>query len=225
MDNVVSDKQKASFVAWEEVLAARDSLPENTPERLLLEMYTRVPPKRNDYSHMYVYKDTSAKTRKVTTDAGETVCRGTFAPSEAQKKAFPNYIILDEPAIGTASDITLYLQQFKTAKPGQVYIQHLPTKLCAAIRSSLKKNPRELLFTKPDGTAYKHANSFCDWVSRALQEIFQKKVTINTLRHSFISGLKMDSMTARELTNTARHLQHSLQTLTTYRLGIPTGKA
>jgi hypothetical protein len=227
MDNVVSDKQKSAFVSWSEVLAGRDSLPENTPERLLLEMYTRVPPKRNDYSHVRIYKDTSAKTHTVATDEGNTARRGTFMPSEAQKKEYPNYMILDEPAkdVG-ASNITLYMHEYKTSKKGQMYVQHLPAGLCAVIRSSLKTTPRDLLFTKHNGTAFKHAGSFGDWVNRTLQEIFPgKKVTVNTLRHSFISSLKMDSMTARELGNTARHLQHSLSTLTTYRFDVETMKA
>jgi hypothetical protein len=227
LDNVVSDKQKAAFVSWNDVLAGRDSLPENTPERLLLEMYTRVPPKRNDYSHVRIYKDTSAKTRTVTTDEGNTVRRGTFMPTEAQKKEYPNYMILDEPAGDAGSNVTLYMHSYKTSRPGQTYVQHLPAGLCAVIRSSLEKTPRGLLFViKRSGIAFKDESTFGDWANRTLQNVFPgKKVTVNTLRHSFISSLKLDSMTARELGNTAKHLQHSLQTLMTYRFDVEAMKS
>jgi hypothetical protein len=49
-------KQENAYIDFEKVVQIRNSLKEGTQERLLLFMYTEIPPVRNDYHMMRIYK-------------------------------------------------------------------------------------------------------------------------------------------------------------------------
>jgi integrase len=51
-------KQETAYINFEKVVEIRNSLKEGTQERLLLFMYTEIPPVRNDYHMMRIYKKT-----------------------------------------------------------------------------------------------------------------------------------------------------------------------
>lgn len=56
--NEPTDKQKEGYVPFKEIEKKRDTLKEGTKERLLLAMYTYIPPLRNDYNAVYIYNST-----------------------------------------------------------------------------------------------------------------------------------------------------------------------
>jgi len=53
--NEPSDKQKDSYVSFEDIIKKRDSLPIGSKERLLLSLYTYLPPLRSDFNEVYLY--------------------------------------------------------------------------------------------------------------------------------------------------------------------------
>jgi hypothetical protein len=123
-------KQVEGHVPWLELLAARDALPLLSPGRLLLEMYTRVPPLRLDYKRMkVVWLDPCTRSFHLGGWAG-------------------NYMVLD-PA-GQSSFYHVLRPNKKKEDP--VYAAgikgHVPPELQAVIRASLEAHPRDYLFTQ-----------------------------------------------------------------------------
>ena len=84
--NEPSLKQKEAYVPYKEIIAKRDTLAKGSKERLLLALYTYLPPLRSDFNKVYIY-------------------------SKAQKTyEHDNYILLfDTPPV-------LVLNEFKTKK-------------------------------------------------------------------------------------------------------------
>jgi len=56
--NRPTTKQETAYIDFQKVVEIRNSLKEGTQERLLLFMYTEIPPVRNDYHTMRIYKKT-----------------------------------------------------------------------------------------------------------------------------------------------------------------------
>ena len=53
--NEPTKKQKDAYVPFQEIVAKRDSLPKGSKERLLLSLYTYLPPLRSDFNKVYLY--------------------------------------------------------------------------------------------------------------------------------------------------------------------------
>jgi hypothetical protein len=53
--NEPSVKQRKAFVPFPEIIAKRDSLKSGTKEKLLLSLYTYIPPLRSDYNKVFIY--------------------------------------------------------------------------------------------------------------------------------------------------------------------------
>lgn len=53
--NEPSQKQKDAYVPYHEIVTKRDSLPRGSKERLLLALYTYLPPLRSDFNKVYLY--------------------------------------------------------------------------------------------------------------------------------------------------------------------------
>ena len=114
--NKPSEKQKEGYVEYKDIIKKRDSLLEGSKERLLLSLYTYLPPLRSDFNKIYIYE------------------------KEPKTYEYDNYITLfeDKPK--------LVLQEYKTAKTNEIYEKELPDELVKEIKISLKNNPREWLF-------------------------------------------------------------------------------
>jgi hypothetical protein len=54
--NEPSPKQKEAYVVYSDIVAKRDSLAKGSKERLLLSMYTYLPPLRSDFNQVYIYQ-------------------------------------------------------------------------------------------------------------------------------------------------------------------------
>lgn len=53
--NEPSDKQKDAYVNFEEIIKKRNELKKGSKERLLLALYTYLPPLRSDFNEVYIY--------------------------------------------------------------------------------------------------------------------------------------------------------------------------
>jgi hypothetical protein len=199
-----SDRQKDSYVSWAEIITKRDSLVnKSSQDYLLLCMYTMIPPSRADMNMIKIYDK----------DPEDT-------------KTYPNYMVVYN------DKIKLVYNEFKSkSKRLQRYEKILPAHLETVVRKSLTANPREFLIVSPrTGLPYHNACSFSKYFDRLLEKHFKKKVTINTLRHSFVNSLDMNKLTPGEKDIIARDLMHSKDTMDKYRLSVSaqdsnTGKA
>lgn len=114
--NQPSEKQKLGYIEYKDIISKRDTLPEGSKERLLLSLYTYLPPLRSDFNKIYIYT------------------------KEPKTYDYDNYITLFE------SKPKLILQEYKTAKSNDIYEKELPIELVKEIKTSLSKNQREWLF-------------------------------------------------------------------------------
>jgi hypothetical protein len=196
MDGKLSDRERETFVPWDEIVATREWVGKEDPtsERyLLLAMYTFVEPVRQDYGNVKIlYAEPM--------------------PSEAE--SVPNYIVLDRSDKKVA---TLAISEYKTAKIYGVHKRHLPKELVAVIWKTLDARPREFLFVDSRDLPFEKRNSFSKWTNRTLAQIFGKRVTINTFRHSFISNLDFNSRTPGEIMRSAKMMGHSIGQQQLYR--------
>jgi len=54
--NQPSEKQREAFVQFKDIVAKRDTLPKGSKERLLLALYTYLPPLRSDFNKVFLYQ-------------------------------------------------------------------------------------------------------------------------------------------------------------------------
>lgn len=184
--NVATEKYEKGSVPWATFLEKRDSLSKGSLKRLLLCMYSMIPPTRRDYGDVTIFEDVP-----------ETVPEGI------------NYLVL------CPSGSFIGLQEYKTVKDYGHKKIDLPSELVEEIRASLKDTPRKHLFVGRDNQPFKLANSYGKWVSRTLQKIFDKPMTINTIRHMFVSENVADKC-VKERKKIASDMCHSLQTQMIY---------
>jgi len=123
-ENKPTDKQQAkggSTVTFSQIVEKRDELPSGSNERLLLSMYTMIPPCRADYFATQIVKDDELPTQK-------------------------NYIHFKGNDYAEC-----IINDFKTAKTYKQIKYVLPPELISEILTSLKKNPRSYLFINTKG--------------------------------------------------------------------------
>jgi hypothetical protein len=186
--NEPSSRQKEGYVPFEEVVKARDRLEKGTDERLLLSIYTHIPPLRADFNRVRLYEGA--------------------LPSSSREK---NYIHLrDAKAI-------LVLREFKTAGKMDDYEKELPQALVEEIEASVARHPRDYLFEDREHKPYR-ASTFNKWANRILARIFGKNLTISLMRHSFINSLDFNKLTVAEKEAIARDMTHTVGTQDRYRL-------
>lgn len=192
-----SAKQIEVYVPWHRIVETRDKLDKNSDDYLLLSMYTMIEPARADMNKVKLIWNRE--------------------PSEEEKREDPNYLL-----IKSGNNMTLVYNEFKSkSRRLQKYENELPKQLQDVIKQSLKIKPREYLIVSPrTNKPYANAHSYTVYVDRRLEKIFGKRVTINTLRHSYINSLDMN-MNPLQKETIARNMMHSVSTMEKYRLVIP----
>lgn len=197
-DNIEpSQKQLDTYVSWDNIIKRRETLNNDSQEYLLLSMYTMIPPARADMNHVKIYHK---------------------EPSDKEIEKQPNYLIIKE------NTMRLIYNEFKSrGRKIQRYEKELPENLKKVIINSLEKHPREYLIVSPrTGEPYENAATYTKYFDRMLHKIFDKAVTINTLRHSFVNALP-HTLTPGERDAIARELMHDERTMQRYRLILPEG--
>lgn len=193
MNIEMSERQKQAYVKWADVIKVRDGLDKKSDAYLMLSMYTMIPPSRADMNMLKIYHMT-----------------------EIENSKYPNYIVIYE------DNIKLVYNEFKSKSNRlQKYEKVLPKRLEDVIRYSLRFKPRNFLIVSPrTGKPYDKATSFAAYFARILSKIFDKPVTINTLRHSFVNSLDMNKLTPLEKELIAKDLMHTVATMDKYRYSI-----
>lgn len=188
--NEPTKRQEEAYVSFEDVVKKRDSLKDGSIDKLLLSMYTMIPPVRSDFDKLIIYNDESL----VTDD-------------------FDNYLILNNSP-------KIVLRKYKTSKIHKNNEIKLPNNLVKQIKLSLKKNPRKFLFVSSrNNEMFNKPNSFNRWANRLLKKLFDKKnISITMFRHIYITrrDLKLEEKSGLERNKIAKAMGHSVSTQQNY---------
>ena len=123
--NKPTERQEKAYVSFDKIEKIRDSLQKGSEIRLLISMYTMIPPVRSDYYEVKFYYNEND------------------IPNDNS-----NYILLGKkPHIG--------LRKYKTSKTYKLIKIDIPNNLINEIKYSLEKKPRDYLFVKKNGEPYK----------------------------------------------------------------------
>ena len=195
LTNEPTNRQKDGFISYEDAVKIRNGLKDGSYERLLLTLYTDIPPVRSDFHDTKIYRS---------------------EPTEMSKD---NFIILKR------NKGTLVLNNYKTSKKHGTIKMDLPDETIRQLRLSLKKEPRDYLFlstsTKlPYSQLKTPEKSFNSWSNITLKYIFDNDdFSLTMLRHSYISrkDLEMGKMTGTQRNEIAKKMAHSVATQERYR--------
>ena len=119
-----------------------------------------------------------------------------------------NYILMDK-------EYKLVLQEFKTAKTYTTIEHILPEPLKKLLDKSLKKQPRNVLFTTKSKEPMT-ASWFSQWSSRTLSKLFEKPTTLTALRHAYTHTIDYNQP-YKELKAITDGMGHSIRSSMLYR--------
>lgn len=182
-------RQQNAFIEFIELCKIRDKLKYGSIERLLLSMYTKIPPLRADYGSMRIITNI-LDVENTTNDE--------------------NYMILHK-------DLNyICLQKYKTFRIYGVLNIDLPNDLVDEIKKSIELYPRNYLFVSAKSNEPYSDASFTKFANRLLKKITNNEFfSLCTLRHSYISTLDLN-MTGTDKTNIANKMAHSVDTQRKY---------
>lgn len=180
---LMSDRQKAGYIPFKEFKSKIYELPPRSKERLLLAMYGLIPPMRADFNRVAIYDD------------------------EVPNDAEPNYILI-KTGRGKTPRARLHISEYKTSKSYGTIDELLPTELVKEIMGSLETKPRQWLFQSRGGEPYT-PNQFSKMSAKVFKEIFNKPLTIQILRHSFLSGLDWNKLTIEDRIELGKAMGHN----------------
>jgi len=223
--NEPTPRQKDAYISYEDVVKKRDSLEQGDMVRLLLMMYTEIPPVRSDYHSTRVYNDFSVPELKTTISRAHvmTMLDGTQedvdlidGESKGSIQALGNFVVLDK------TKPVLVLNEYKTSKKYKSIVVSLPQKIVKDIEASMKKVPREYLFVSSRGRKPYHdgknpEKAFNDWANYNLKKLFEKKeFHLTMLRHIYISrrdleGGGIENWSGLEQDKVAKAMGHSVE--------------
>jgi len=183
--NEPTQRQMEAYVPYSTIVKTCDNLPSGSMSKLLIMMYTEIPPVRSDYW----------RTRIVSTI------------DEADGDPDSNFLILG------SRNSKVVLKKYKTSKKyGVIYID-TTSKLHGEIINSLLNNPRDYLFVSSTGLPYDLENSFNKWANRQLKSLFGAKFNLTMLRHIYISrrDLNLEEKSGLEQEEIANLMGHSIE--------------
>jgi hypothetical protein len=186
--NLPTDKQIKSYIPLTEIIKIRDSLPYGSIEKILVLMYTAIPPVRCDYHQLKIYTSLLAKR-----------C----------DEYHGNYILSDD-------DITdVILQKYKTAKHHGTISIELPDEVWDEIEYNLELSPRSYLFVNKNGDMFSNKVSFRWWAKPILCRLFGENFTLHTFRHIYVTD-KINYLTYDQKKKMAGDMCHSLHQQSRY---------
>lgn len=164
--NLPSEKQRASYVSFEDMQRAVSELATKRPHQQstklslqfsLLNMYLYIKPKRADFGCIKVYYNTDPQRSDI------------------------NYIVLGK-------DSYFVLNHYnKTQRDGDVIVEAIPKELAKVFVDSLKAHPRKYLFVGVDGHPFKTCNAYTKFVITTFKKHLGTNTGVSMLRHIYIN--------------------------------------
>lgn len=191
-NNEPNDKQREAYIPLNDVIQKRDQLLADSPEYLVLCLYTMIPPLRADFGNVRIL---SREPQGAAASTG-------------------NYLVVREKYM------RLVLNEFKSkSKSLSQYNKVLPVNLEAVIRHSLSNQPRSHLIVSPrTGLPFLRDNTYVVHVHRIMERAIGKKVSISMLRHIYVNSLDYNKMTSGQKAQISADMLHSVSTNDRYRL-------
>jgi len=186
LDNepLANQAEVAEKITWQDIIKKRDTLKTGSMDKLLLSLYTYIPPVRADYYEMRINPP------KSTVEDGKT-----------------NYLLLTT----SPEQSFIVIRDFKTAAKYKEIKHQLPVSLYEELKASLKEKPRQYVFTMlSDNKRPYDRNSFSKWANKTLKELFTVPVTLTTLRHLFVSTIDFNKTRGTELEAIGNAMGHSI---------------
>jgi integrase len=181
-------RQEKAYVSFEELEKIRNKLEKGSYARLIISLYTMIPPVRSDYHRVKIYKN----------------------PKDIPEDE-SNYIVLNNnPYIG--------LRKYKTSKTYNTIKITIPKELQKELETSLNKYPREYLFIQKNGSPFDKPNTFNKWANRLLKTKINSNFNLTTFRHIYITrrDLKLEEKSGLERDEIAKIMGHSIATQQNY---------
>lgn len=196
-ENKLTEKEKQNFMTWDKIVSLENAVKNtniNPVENLVIfYLYTQIPPRRLEYGSLVIQIENQFE------DDNKT-----------------NYVVLDSK-LKTVKRIIL--NSYKTSKTyGKFVIENVPKKLSEAIAELIKEQDYkagENLFMNTKGKAYE--NSFSSRLKDVFVQAVNKPITLNILRHSFVSYHIRGNISNKKKTEYAMAMGHSLETQDLYR--------
>jgi hypothetical protein len=179
-----TDKQTdGSAVDWEELINIKNKMAGGSMEKLLIMMYTDIPPVRADfYATEIVYFPNKP------TLSGE------------------NYILIKSP-----DNIEYVINDFKTSRLYEVIRGKLPKNICQELILSLHIFPRKYLFVPGNNGAIAFdRKTFSAWSTKILSGAIGKHMTLTMLRHLYINEKVDFNKSIKTLNKVSRAMGHSI---------------
>lgn len=181
-------KQIEQYTSFEEIEAKYEELKKDRPHRtfrsslqfVLLSVLVHMRPKRADLGAVQIYEEKDPSRTDI------------------------NYVVLRKK--GTSY---LSMHVYKTSKYYKTVEEDLTAGLLVDIQTSLKRWPREYLFTKENGEPMSN-NTYTVFVKDTFKNMFGKATGVSMLRHIYITEkLNFDDMTMEEQDEEARLMLHT----------------
>jgi len=196
----LTEKEKKNFMVWEDILKFRQSLLNDLHkddynsmiEFIIISLYTLHPPVRADYAYMKLFIDDS------------------FVPENYKE----NYCVLQ-------TNPRFVFNKYKTAKDRGPTIIKIVPELHDILLDWVEINESEYLlssYIKSKNLSKPFTeNTLCRRITLIFQKYLDKSVTINTLRHSFISFMSKNDQEYDIKKENADKMMHSISIADTYR--------
>lgn len=177
-------------LTFADLVKKRNELPLGSTERLLIAMYTMIPPVRADYFATEIISDDQVPTEN-------------------------NYIRRRGPA-----RMECILTEFKTAKTYKQITNEFPPELIAEIDASLEKQPRTYLFLNANGKPHTRASYILwtgRLLKRVLGTTFTLVFFRHAFVTNFISTNNMATVTDGEIKSISEKMGHSPEMFRAYK--------
>ena len=191
-ENKLTEKEEKNYIVWDKILKINEF--NNTEDELIYNLYSCLPPRRNDYRFMKIIRG------KVDVDKLDKEYN--YYLVDMNKLIFKNYktnYVYGDQIINLNSEDTDILKYSKLKK---ILKEHT---------KDMKDG--EILFTNNKGEIIKN---FTLKIQRSIQ-YEGKKLTANLLRHSFISWISNKKLTKNELDEISYMMGHNLSQQISYR--------
>ena len=191
-ENKMNGKESAVMLPWEEILEKTKDI-KNLEDRALVSVYTLLPPRRvEDFRLMKIF--VKKKGRQVQEDDH-------------------NYLVLNAKRIPQE----FVFNKYKTSKHYHQQVIKLPNDLKDILKAYTDKGKANdtCLFSQANGECLSQPG-FTSKVRNTFKKYCGKPLTVNSLRHSFISSLDQNKMSIAQREEVARKMGHSLNEQMTY---------
>jgi hypothetical protein len=164
LDQTPTERQKESYVPWEYIVEMRDKMNKIGKEYILMCILTMLPPRRQlDWFNIIVYNNHNKK----------------WKPNKDQSTE--NYI-----NIGYENPYIL-LTNYKTSKFYGKWYKQLNEPLLTLLKTNYMEE-ESILFSTKTNKKYETIEGFTSWTNSVIKRVLNKKnVSMNTLRHSYVS--------------------------------------